>query len=66
MLLILELTVGFETNLQFNIFSKNQKHQDLKWSLKQECKDAGIINLLISASGLLFTMPIDSFDILQV
>ena len=49
---ILELTVGFETNLEVNAERKRAKYQSLVENLKSKYKDVNFVNLSISSLGI--------------
>ena len=49
---ILELTVGFETNLEVNAESKRAKYQSLMETLKSKYTDVKFVNLSISSLGI--------------
>ncbi len=51
-LYILELTVGYETNLRNNIKSKLEKYIDVIKEQKEHFKSVELINLSISALGV--------------
>ena len=51
-LYILELTVGYETNLRNNIKRKHEKYRDVIREQKKHFKSVEFINLSISALGV--------------
>ena len=52
-LYILELTIGYETNLTSNIARKDRKYQDLIRTLKCQYNNVKFINLSVSTLGVL-------------
>ena len=57
---ILELTVGFETNLEVNAERKRAKYQSLMETLKSKYTDVKFVNLSISSLGI-FGLSCSSF-----
>ena len=57
---ILELTVGFETNLEVNAGRKRAKYQSLLETLKSKYTDIKFVNLSISSLGI-FGLSCSSF-----
>ena len=57
---ILELTVGFETNLEVNAERKRAKYQSLMETLKSKYTDVKFVNLSISSRGI-FGLSCSSF-----
>ena len=57
---ILELTVGFETNLEVNAERKRAKYQSLTETLKSKYTDVKCVNLSISSLGI-FGLSCSSF-----
>ena len=53
-LYVVELTVGFETNLRNNVERKHAKYRDLIEDLKKDFKSVEFINI-----------PVSSFDVLD-
>ena len=64
-LYILELTVGFETNLSINAARKTNKYQDLTVNLRQQYNDFKLISLSISTLGITSSLPIAFIEILK-
>ena len=58
-LYILELTIGYETNLTSNIARKDRKYQDLIRTLKCQYNNVKVINLSVSTLGVLSSHSTD-------
>ena len=66
---LLELTVGFETNLEVNAERKKAKYQSLMETLRSKYADVKFINLAISSLGIFgfsCSIFIEMFDALAV
>ena len=66
---ILELTVGFETNLEVNAERKRAKYKSLMESLRSKYTDVNFINFSISSLGIFglsCSSSIEMFDALAV
>jgi len=64
-LYILELTVGFETNLSINAARKTNKYQDLTVNLRQQYNDVKPISLSISTLGIISSLSTAFIDMLK-
>ena len=64
-LYILELTIGYETNLTCNIARKDRKYQYLNRSLQHYYNNVNFINLFISTLGVLSAHSTDSITMLR-
>jgi len=59
---ILELTVGFETNLSSNASRKTIKYQDLTVNLRQQYNAVKLISLSISTLGIISSLSTTFID----
>ena len=64
-LYILELTIGYETNLTSNIARKDRKYQDLIRTLKCQYHNVKFINLSVSTLGVLSSHSTDFITMLR-
>ena len=64
-LYVLELTVGYETNLANNITRKDTKYQDLIMTLRHQFNKVTFINLSISTLGVFFSLSTDFIKMLK-
>ena len=64
-LYILELTVGFETNLSINTARKTNKYQDLTVNLRQQYNDVKLISLSISTLGIISSLSTAFIEMLK-
>ena len=64
-LYILELTIGYETNLTSNIARKDRKYQDLIRTLKCQYNNVKFINLSVSTLGVLSSHSTDFITMLR-
>ena len=64
-LYILELTIGYETNLTSNIARKDKKYQDLTRTLQHHYNNVKFINLFISTLEVFSSHPLDVTTMLK-
>ena len=64
-LYILELTVGFESNLLKNVTRKNLKYKELVRQERKHYKDVKFINLSISTLGVFSSQSTDFLEMLK-
>ena len=64
-LYILELTVGFESNLLNNVTRKNLKYKELVRQERKQYKDVKFINLSISTLGVFSSQSTDFLEMLK-
>ena len=64
-LYILELTIGYETNLTSNIARKDRKYQDLIKTLQYHYNNVKFINSSISTLGVLSSHSTDCITMLR-
>ena len=64
-LYILELTVGFESNLLNNVTRKNFKYKELVRQQRKQYKDVKFINLSISTLGVFSSQSTDFLEMLK-
>ena len=58
---IVELTAGYETNLQNNAKRKEDRYKDLMSGMRRTCEDARFVNLSVSCLGF-FGTSCDTFN----
>ena len=58
---VLELTAGYETNLQNNTKRKDDRYKDLMSGMRRTCEDARFVNLSMSCLGF-FGSSCDTFN----
>ena len=64
-LYVLELTVGYETNLANNITRRDKKYQDLIMTLRHQYNKVTFINLSISTLGVFPSLSTDFIKMLK-
>ena len=64
-LYILELTVGYESNLGSNAERKKQKYRELEQQLKNKYDKVNFVNLSISALGIYDKSTTDFIDMMK-
>ena len=58
---VVELTAGYETNLQNNTKRKEDRYKDLMSGMRRTCEDARFVNLSMSCLGF-FGSSCDTFN----
>ena len=65
-LYILELTVGYESNLRSNAERKKQKYRELVQQLKNDYEKVNFVNLSISALGIYDKSTTEFIDMMKM